>query len=154
MLSFQGNFFQIVDVSKLSFTMAMVVSNWQEHSSRHPTEDVNGLPPLSQPPIDPVTTLPQVPHHPNMVQQQTAPPAAPPQLHQSAPPIQPDPGTLTRPPQTPSTPGNGSVSDGSNVTSLGECTSNPRPQVQAGTSSSSDKPHIECVVSPVVCVCD
>ena len=132
--------------------MAMVVSNWQDHSSHHSADDVNRLPPLSQPPIDTATTLS---HHPNMASQQASavPQPSQPQLHQPAGqgPCQPDPSSMVHPPQTPTTPGTGSVSDGSNAaTSLGDCSSNTRPQEQPGPSNSSEKPHIECVVSDAI----
>ena len=128
--------------------MAMVLSNWQEHSSHASADDVNALPPLSQPPIDPVTTLP---HHPTLGPQQAPPVPQPPptQLHQppTQGPIQPDPNSMVHPPQTPTTPG-GSVSDGSNVaSSLGDCSSNSRGQEQPGPSNSSEKPHIDCTVN-------
>lgn len=128
--------------------MAMVVNNWQDHSSHHSSDDVNGLVPLSQTAIDPVTTPP---HHPTLTQPpaSTIPPA-PAQIHQASPSMKADPATLIRAPHTPTTPGNGSVSDGSNVTSLPDC-STQSSQQQPASSSSSEKPHIECVVSFFIC---
>ena len=125
--------------------MAMVVNNWHDHSSHHSSDDVSSLAPLAQPAIDPVTTPP---HHQTLPQAPSATIPPPPQLHQAPPPMQSEPSTLTRPPHTPTTPGNGSVSDGSNAASLVDCSSQPQPQ-QPSSSSTSEKPQIECVVSSV-----
>ncbi|XP_076802299.1 nuclear receptor subfamily 2 group F member 1-B-like [Clavelina lepadiformis] len=128
--------------------MAMVVTSWQDHSHHGPQEDVTGIPQV--PPLDTVTTPP---HHPSL--NQPPPPIVPPPMHhQQQTPIPTDP--IKGPtPQTPTTPGNGSLSDGSNVTSLGDCSSQrtsqpqaqpPQQQQNTSTTSSNEKPHIECVV--------
>ena len=124
--------------------MAMVVSNWQEHPSHHGNEDANGLPSLPQPTIESVATPPQ---RPTLSQPQGSSVSSQPQLLPSVQPIPPDHSALSHPPHTPTTPGNGSVSDGSN--SIGECAAQ-RPQQQAGSTSGTEKPHIECVVSSLV----
>jgi len=128
--------------------MAMVVNNWQDHNPHQSPNDVTGLPPTHIP-TNSVETVQSPPHHPNLSQTQMPGVAASSGniIGQTAQNLSPE-SALTPLPQSRSpitTSRNGSVSDGSSLTTLGECPI--QAHSTSSPSSAMEKPHIDCVVS-------